>query len=277
MNFLFIFFKFLVSFLPKGLGDVVARGCARISYTLFYKKGIRNHCYNLKLVFKDKSEKELLNISKKAGMNLSVCLYEQLIMGRFINSRNYHKFLKAENFHNLRSAHKQGKGAVVITGHIGNYEWGASMTGYKGFKIAVIYVEYRTDFIRDIYEDNRRRAGIGVFYIKRSFSGPIRFLKNGGILAIAGDRNFEGATVKVKMFGKEVEIPKGGFYMASRLNIPIVTAFSVREKDNLYHVYFEEPFEIKKNEVEKGVKKYIEALERYIKKYHDQWLLFDKL
>jgi KDO2-lipid IV(A) lauroyltransferase len=277
MNFLFIFFKFLVSFLPKNLGDLVARGCARISYTLFYKKGIRNHCSNLKLVFKDKSEKELLRISKKAGMNLAVCLYEQLIMGRLINKRNYHKFLKGENFHNLRSAHKEGKGAVVITGHMGNYEWGASMTGYKGFKISVISVEYRTEFIRDLYEDNRRRAGIGVFYIKRSFSGPIRFLKNGGILAIAGDRNFEGATVKVKMFGKEVEIPKGAFYMASRLSIPVVMAFSVREKDNLYHVYFEEPFKIKKDEIEKGVTKYVEALEKYIKKYPDQWLLFDKL
>lgn len=210
-------------------------------------------------------------------MNLAVCLYEQLTMGRLINHRNYHKFLKEENFHNLRNAHKKGNGVVVMTGHIGNYEWGASMTGYKGFDISVISVEYRTDFIRDIYADNRRRARIGVFYVKKSFSGPVRFLKNGGILAIAGDRNFEGATVKVKMFGKEVEIPKGGFYLASRLNVPMVIAISVREKDNLYHVYFEEPFKIKKAEIEKGVKKYVEILESYIKKYPDQWLLFDKL
>ncbi len=277
MNFLYLFFKFLVCFLPKGLGDLIARGCSRISYTLFYKTGLRNHCSNLKLVFKDKNEKELLKISKKASMNLAVCLYEQLIMGRLINHRNYHKFLKEENFYNLRVAHKKGNGVVVMTGHLGNYEWGASLTGYKGFKISVISVEYKTELIRDIYEDNRRRAGIGVFYIKRSFSGPVRFLKDGGILAIAGDRNFEGSTVTVKMFGKDVEIPKGGFYLASRLNIPMVMAFSVREKDNLYHVYFEEPFKIKKDGIEKGVKKYVKTLEQYIKKYPDQWLLFDKL
>jgi len=277
MNLLFLILKILSSFLPKGLGELVARASARISYTLFYKQGLRNHCSNLRLVFKDKKEKELLKISKRAGMNLAVCLYEQLTMGRLLNNRNYHKFLKAENFHNLRNAHKEGNGVVVMTGHLGNYEWGATMTGYKGYNIAVISVEYRTAFIRDIYESNRKKADIGVFYVKRSFSGPVRFLKNGGVLAIAGDRNFEGATVPVKMFGKNVEIPKGGFFLASKLRIPIVMAFSVRERDNLYHVYFEEPFMIKQDDIEKGIKKYVKTLEKYIRKYPDQWLLFDKL
>ena len=277
MNFLFLFIKFLGSVLPKGLGDLIARVSARISYTFIYKKGLTNHLSNLKTVFKDKDEKELLEISKRAGMNLAVCLYEQLLMGRLINNRNYHKFVKAENFHNLYDAHKEGKGVILLTGHLGNYEWGASFIGYKGFKVSVISIEYRTELIRDIYEDNRRRAGIGVFYVRRSFSGPVRFLKAGGVLAIAGDRNFEGSALRVKMFGKDVEIPRGGFFLASKLGVPLVVGFGPREKDGRYHIYLEKPFKVKEGEIEKGVKRYVELLERYIKKYPDQWLLFDKL
>ena len=175
MNILFLFFKILGSFLPKGLGDLIARGCARISYTLFYKRGIRNHFSNLKNVFKGKDEKELFETSKRAGMNLAVCLYEQLLMGRLMNKRNYHRFVTGENFHNLYDAYKEDTGVILLTGHLGNYEWGASYIGYLGFKISVISVEYRTKRIIDIYEDNRRRAGIGVFYVSRSFSGPVRF------------------------------------------------------------------------------------------------------
>ena len=277
MNFLFLFIKFLGSILPKGLGNSIARGSARVSYTFIYKKGLTNHLSNLKTVFKDKDEKELLEISKRAGMNLAVCLYEQLLMGRLINNRNYHKFVKAENFHNLYDAHKEGKGVILLTGHLGNYEWGASFIGYKGFKVSVISIEYRTELIRDIYEDNRRRAGIGVFYVRRSFSGPVRFLKAGGVLAIAGDRNFEGSAVTVKMFGKDVEIPRGGFFLASKLGVPLVVGFGPREKDGRYHIYLEKPFKVKEGEIEKGVKRYVELMERYIKKYPDQWLLFDKL
>jgi lauroyl/myristoyl acyltransferase len=277
MNFLFLFLKFLGSILPKGLGDLIARGSARLSYTFFYKKGLTNHLSNLKIVFKDKNEKELLEMSKRAGMNLAVCLYEQLLMGRLINKRNYHKFVKDENFHHLYNAYKEDKGVILLTGHIGNYEWGASLIGYMGFKMAVISIEYRTEFIRDIYEDNRRRAGIGVFYVRRSFSGPVRFLKNKGLLAIAGDRNFEGSAETVKMFGKDVEIPKGGFFLASKLGVPVVAGFGPREKDGRYHVYLEKPFKVKEGEINKAIKKYVELLEKYIKKYPDQWLLFDKL
>jgi lauroyl/myristoyl acyltransferase len=277
MNFIFIFFKILMCFLPKGLGDLIARGFARFSYTFFYKRGLHNHLSNLKIVFKDRDEKELLEISKRAGMNLAICLYEQLLMGRLINSRNYHKFVTGENFHNLYDAYKEGKGVILLTGHLGNYEWGASLIGYLGFKISVISVEYRTKRIRDIYEDNRRRAGIGVFYVRRSFSEPVRFLKAGGLLAIAGDRSFEGAVETVKMFGKDVEIPKGGFFLASKLRVPIVVGFGPREKDGRYHIYLEEPFKVTEEELEKGIKRYVELLERYIKKYPDQWLMFDKL
>lgn len=277
MNFLFLFLKFLASFLPKGLGDLIARGSARFSCTFTYKRGLRNHLSNLKSVFKDKSERELVQISKKASINLSICLYEQLIMGRVLNSRNYHKFLKAETIHNLYDAHKEGKGVIILTGHLGNYEWGASLMGYNGFSVAVISVEYKTEFIRDLYEFNRKRAGIGVFYVRRSFTGPIRFLRNGGVLCIAGDRSFEGSTVTVKMFGRDVEIPRGAFFLASKLRAPVVPGFCLREKDNFYHVYFERPFKIKEDEIEMGIKRYVEILERYIKKYPEQWLLFDKL
>jgi lauroyl/myristoyl acyltransferase len=277
MNVLFLFLKFLGNFLPKGLADLTARGFARVSYTLIYKQGLRNHCSNLKLVFPDKDGKELLKISKRACMNLAICLYEQLLMARLINSRNYHKFVKDENFENLYSAHKEDRGVILLTGHMGNYEWGASFIGYLGFKISVISVEYKTSFIRDIYEENRKRSGIGVFYVKKSFSGPVRFLKEGGLLAIAGDRSFEGSTVPVKMFGKNVELPKGAFFMASKLKVPVVVGFGPREKDGRYHVHLEKPFKVKENEIEKSAKRYVDILERYIRKYPDQWLLFDKL
>ncbi|MEO0292810.1 MAG: lysophospholipid acyltransferase family protein [candidate division WOR-3 bacterium] len=277
MNFFFLLFKFLAFSLPKGLGDLLARGFARFSYTFIYRKGIKNHLSNLKEIFKDKTEKELLYISKKAGINLSLCLYEQLLMGGFLNKRNFRKFLKGENIYNLYKAFKERKGVVILTGHLGNYEWGAALMCYLGFPVAGISIEYRTELIKNIYEKNRKKVGMKVFYVKKSFANLVRFLKEGGVLALAGDRRFNGSPIKVKMFGKEIEIPKGAFFLASKLGSPIIPAFSVREKDKLYHVYFEEPYKIKEGEIEEGAKRYVEIFEKYIRKYPDQWFLFEKL
>ncbi len=277
MNFIYKFFTILACILPKGLGALVARGCGRLGYFSIYKRGLFNHLSNLKIVFKDKDEKELIEISKRASMNFAVCLYEQLLMGRLLNKRNYHKFVEGENFHNLYDAYKEGNGVILLTAHIGNYEWGATYIGYLGFRVSVISLEYLTEVVRDIYAENRRRAGIEVFYVRKSFSGPVRFLKNGGLLAIAGDRNFGGSTVTVKMFGRNIEIPKGAFFLASKLGVPVVAGFGPREKDGRYHVHLEKPFKVKDGKIEEGAKKYVELLEKYIKKYPDQWLLFDKL
>jgi lauroyl/myristoyl acyltransferase len=277
MNFLFLFLKFLGSFLPKGLADLVARGAGRLSYTFIYRKGLRNHLSNLKVVFKDKSEKELLNISKKAALNISVCLYEHLFMGRILNSRNYDKYVKSPSFYNLFNAYKEGKGVIALTAHLGNYEWGAALVHFKGLPIACISVEYKTAYIRNLYEFNRRKAGYGVFYVKRSFSGPVRFLKQGGVLAILSDRSFEGSTLRTEMFGKDIEIPKGAFFLASKLGSPLVPAFSIKEKDGRYNVHFGTPIRISKGEIALGIKKYVKILEDYIRKHPDQWLLFDEL
>lgn len=277
MNFLFLFLKFLGSFLPKGLADLIARGAGRLSYTFIYKRGLRNHLSNLKIVFKDKSEKELLKISKKAALNLSVCLYEHIFMGRILNSRNYNKYVRGASLQNLFNAHKEGKGVIALTAHLGNYEWGAALVHFRGLPIAAISVVYKTPYIKDIYEFNRKRAGYSVFYVKRSFSGPVRFLKKGGVLAILADRSFDVSTIKVKMFGEEVEIPKGAFYLASKLGSPLVPAFSIKERDGKYHVHFERPFKITEGEITVGIKNYVKILEAYIRKYPEQWFLFDKL
>lgn len=277
MNFLFFCIKILGSFLPKGLADLVARGVGRLLYTFIYRRGLRNHLSNLKLVFKDKSERELIKISKKATLNLSVCLYEHLFMGRILNERNYDRYVRGGNLHNLFNAHKEGKGAIALTAHLGNYEWGAALVHFSGLPMAAISVEYKTPYIRDIYEFNRKRAGYSIFYVKRSFSGPVRFLKNGGVLAILSDRSFDGSVLQVKMFGKDVNIPKGAFFLASKLGTPLVPAFSMKEKDGRYYVHFGKPFRITEKEVELGIKKYVKLLENYIREYPDQWFLFDKL
>jgi KDO2-lipid IV(A) lauroyltransferase len=277
MNFLFLILKFLGSFLPKGLGDLVARGTGRLCYTFVYRKGLNNHLSNLKEVFKDKSEKELLEISKKAALNISVCLYEHLFMGRILNRRTYNKYVKGVGLNNLFNAHKEGKGVIALTAHLGNYEWGAALVNFIGLPISAISVEYRTPYIRDIYEFNRKRTGYGVFYVKKSSSGPVRFLKKGGVLAILADRSFEGSTLRTEMFGKDVSIPKGAFFLASKLRCSIVPCFSIKDKDGRYHIHFEEPFKITEEETNLGVKKYVKSLEAFIRKHPDQWLLFDKL
>lgn len=277
MNLLFFIIQALGNSLPKGVSELIAHGVARFCYYFVYRKAIENHLSNLKVAFGTEMEdKELKKITKKAINNFSVALYEHAAMGR-LNERNYSHFIKGEQMENLFSASRKGNGVIALSAHLGNYEWGAALVSFAGLPVSVMSLEYRSEYIKNIYETQRRKVGIKVFYVRKSFSGPLRFLKEGGVLAIASDRNFAEVSIKVNLFGRMTEIPKGAFYLASRLNVPLVPAFCLKERDGKYHVYFEKGYNIKENEMQAGANKYASILAKYIKKYPEQWYIFDKI
>ncbi len=264
-------------FLPKGIAELISRGIARFCYYFVYKESAKNHLSNLKTAFGDeKDDGELKKITKKAMCNFSIQLYEHTIMGR-LNRRNYTKFLKGEMMENLFNAYRERKGVIILSAHLGNYEWGAALMALNDIRASVISLEYKTPFIKTLYKKNRNKVGVTIFYLRKTFSDSIRFLKSGGVLAIAGDRNFGDAPISMKLFNRETEIPKGAFYLASKLDVPIVPAFSLKEKDGLYHVYFEKAYKINENEIQSGANRYVSILSRYIKKYPEQWFIFDKI
>ncbi len=278
MSLLFFLIQLLGYFLPKRIAELVTRGIARFLYYTIYRSGARNHLTNLKLAFgNEKSLFELKKINKNAIYNFSIVLYEHTIMGR-LNLKNYKKFLKGEMMENLFDAYNEGNGFIVLSAHLGNYEWGAALMSFNGIPVSAISLEYKTPFIKNLYEKNRNKVGIRVFYIRKAFSGLIRFLRETkGTIAIAGDRNFVETPFIGKLYGKDTELPRGAFYLASRMNIPIVPAFSLKEKDGLYHVYFEKGYKISENDIQKGLNIYISILERYISKYPEQWYVFEKI
>lgn len=278
MSLVFFIIQLLGYFLPKRIAELVTRGIARFCYYSVYRIGARNHLENLKVAFgKEKNIFELKEINREAVYNFAIVLYEHTIMDR-LNKRNYTNFLKGERIENLLNAYKEGNGFIILSAHLGNYEWGAALMSFYDIPVGVISLEYKTPFIKNLYERNRNKVGIRVFYVGRTFSGPIRFLKEKkGALAIASDRNFVETPLIGKLYGKDMEIPKGAFYLASRLNIPLVPAFSLKERDGLYHVYFERGFKINHNEMQKGVDIYTSILEQYINKYPEQWYIFDRL
>jgi KDO2-lipid IV(A) lauroyltransferase len=278
MSLIFFIIQLLGYFLPKRIAELVTRGIAHVLFYTVYRNGARNHLENLKVAFgNEKSPLELKKINKNAIYNFAIVLYEHTIMGR-LNVRNYQKYLKGEMMENLFNAYNEGNGFIVLSAHLGNYEWGAALMSFNGIPVSVISLEYKTPFIKNLYEKNRNKVGMKVFYIRKAFSGLIRFLREtNGTIAIAGDRNFVETPSIGKLFGKYTELPRGAFYLASKLNIPIVPAFSLKKKDGLYHVYFEKGYKISENEIQKGLDKYISILEKYISKYPEQWYVFERI
>jgi len=82
-------------------------------------------------------------------------------------------------------------------------------------------------------------------------------------------------TVRTLFMNKQARFPIGPFLLASRLQVPIVFYFSMREKGMRYKFYFHITSPVsKKTEIKPEIQilqQYIHVLENILKKYPEQW------
>jgi len=282
MNVSFFIIHHWGHFLPRGVGEFITRRIADFCYFTIYRKGRNYFLQNIDTIFGDSlTYKEKRHITLMAVRNFATFVYEFLLVPR-INKRNMKKFMIPVNFERARNAFKKGKGVIILTGHIGNYEWGAVLLRLLGYPLVVISLPYKTRYITNFFEQKRKSQGMEILYTGHATIGSVKALKKGSMLAIVGDRIFSEEGIEVEMFGRKTIFPKGPIILGLITGSPIVPAFSIKERDGLYHVYFEDPIELEQgNSIEEGVRKnidkWVKIVEKYIKKYPEQWYLFEKL
>ena len=222
------------------------------------------------------SEREVEDLSKRIFRNFARNLVDY---GRFdtITDEALDRLLpSAQNLHFLEESFSKGRGVILVTGHIGNWELGALFFARHGFKINVVTIpegRERIDSIRGAY---RMRQDIRTIVVDGSpFSSLeiVAALRRGEIVAMLVDR-WEGADgVPAKFFGADRRFPRGPFVLSRATGAPVIPAFIVRE-GSIYRGVVDPPFFMEEPEDEPGARRVSESLERMIRTYPDQWYNF---
>lgn len=275
MSLFFLFIDILGKVLPKKVAEFVSERISDICYFTIYRTGRLNYEENISPII----GKYKKNISLRCMRNFSLFVNEFIFLPR-INKRNFKKYIVPVNIEKVFEARKEGKGVIILTAHLGNYEWGAAMLRFYDLPLTVISLPYRNKYITNFYEKRRTEKGMKVVYTKNAIIGSIRALKNNELLALLGDRIFTDEGIEVTMFNRKTLIPTGPFYLSYRTGAAIIPSFALKEKDGRYYVYFEDQIKLKKNIDESKnlyINKWMEILEKYVKKYTAQWYRFDKV
>lgn len=231
---------------------------------------------NLRSAFPRWSEREVEVLSKRIFRNFARNLVDY---GRFdtITDEALDRLIpSAQNLHFLEESFSKGRGVILVTGHIGNWELGALFFARHGFRINVVTIpegRERIDSIRGAY---RMRQDIRTIVVDGSpFSSLeiVAALRRGEIVAMLVDR-WEGAGgVPSKFFGAERRFPRGPFVLSRATGAPVIPAYIVRE-GSIYRGVVDPPFFMEEPEDEPGARRVSESLERMIRTYPDQWYNF---
>jgi lauroyl/myristoyl acyltransferase len=236
----------------------------------------RNLRANLRSAFPRWSEREVEDLSKRIFRNFARNLVDY---GQFhtITDEALDRLLPSvQHLHFLEESFAKGKGIILVTGHIGNWELGALFFGRHGFKINVVTIPEGSERIDSIRGAYRTRQNIRTIVVDGSpFSSLeiVAALRRGEIVAMLVDR-WEGTDgVPAKFFGADHRFPRGPFVLSRATGAPILPAFIVRD-GNIYRGVVDPPFFMEEAEDEPGARRMSESLERIIRSYPDQWYNF---
>ncbi len=189
--------------------------------------------------------------------------------------------VKIVGLENLDKALKKGKGVVIFTAHIGNFEWGACRVAAEGYKIWGVSLVRKNNLLNKFFESNRSSKGVKTLYVNRMLH-VLKILKNNEIVAIPTDWDPAGRAEPFNFFGKKAYIPTGPVHIALSSGAPLIPSFIIRKgKYNHLHI-IGEPVELllegdKKTLISKNMEKMIKVLEKYIKDNIDQWEMFHNI
>lgn len=175
-----------------------------------------------------------------------------------------------------------GKGAIIMTAHLGPFDYIMQLLNQRGYKITSVTGRTTSRFVFDGVTWLRRRHNSAI--VEASPSGikkVFQALKRGECAAVLSDYDFSGTGFPVTMFGRSTRIPQGPVRIARDTGAPIVPLFA-RRIGNRHALILLPPFRVEKTknsdaDLKEGLRRMIESLEYAISRTPDQWVMFQKL
>ena len=271
--------------LPIGICRRLGRVIALTVY-LFSKKDRKGFAYNLSLALnKSPRDDSIKKIIRKIFMNYG----EYMADFFFLPQQPPHKikqsfaYLKGEPI--IQKALARGKGVILLSAHIGNWEFGGAMMRLSDYPLAVVALPHNTSATNTLVNRLREEKGIHVIEVDESpFSSIaiLNHLRQNGVVAMVGDRDFFGNGKQIEFFGKKIRFPIGPVAIALASGAAVIPAFVLKQPDGRYFGILEDEIPLSKNGnrkdmIEKNLVKIARVFETYIRRYPDQWYTPDPI
>lgn len=264
-----ILLKWIIQYLPRPFALRLGSACGVLCFRLLSKER-RRTVKNLRMAVGKSDIAE--DVFKHLGMNLM----EWLQMPRMDKGR-INRIVNAEGLERIDNALARGKGVIILTSHLGNWEYLAAylmLNGYDGEVVGrrIYYSRYDK-----LLTGLRKSVGVNTLWRNGSVRNMLRVLRQNRMLGVLPDQDTDKVDgIFVDFFGCPAYTPTGPVSLALATGASIVPCFIVREGKG-HRVYVEEPLELvvtdsKAETIRVNTERWSSVVERYIRRYPDQWV-----
>lgn len=182
----------------------------------------------------------------------------------------------------LDDALAAGKGGLLVTGHLGCFDYIGQALVARGYKLTVVTGRTTSRFIFDGVTWLRGSRGLAM--VEPTPSGVravMKAVRRNEFAVFLADRDFFQNGYDVTFMGQETTLPPGPVRIARETGAPIIPILSRRVKRG-HEVSFGDPFLVErtkdmKADMAAGMERLVTELERVITASLDQWVMFQRV
>lgn len=264
---------------PYPLSYFIANVSARIWFLTRVNVGAtKNNVSNVLSL--DKNSRKVSRIAKAIYINWAKNVVD-FLKHPVISKEKLKQRVEIVGLENLDKALKKGKGVVIFTAHIGNFEWGACKLAVEGYKIWGVSLVRKSNRLNKFFEARRLHKGVKTLYVNKMLH-VFKILRNNEIVAIPTDWDPGARSSSFNLFGKKAYIPNGPVHIALGSGAALIPSFIIRKGKYNHYQVIGEPIKLytegdKKTLISKNMEKMIEVLEKYIKDNLVEWEMFHNI
>ena len=132
---------------------------------------------------------------------------------------------------NVRQALAEGSGAVVVSGHLGNWEIGAHVLTSLGVPVYAVVKPLANARVDRRLTRLRERLGVRVVETSAAPAAVARALAEGGLAAFVADQDAHESGVFVPFFGRPASTARGPALLAVRAGAPLFLGVALADDE----------------------------------------------
>ena len=207
-------------------------------------------------------------------------MFADFILMDSLTPEQIRRMVRPQGREHIDEALAGGKGAIVVTAHVSNWDILAAASAVYGYPVSAVTDELPLGPLSEVVVASRARIGMKMIPIgASSLRHIIKALARNELVALASDLYRGEHGVRVMFFDRPAVFPSGPAAIALKTGVPIIPAWGRRETNNLYVAEIEAPIEVSRtgdtaHDIQVTTERIVRFFERIIRQEPDQWLVF---
>lgn len=265
----------MLAALPWSVSSAIG---ARLGLLGYRPLGIRRKVVEEQVAasFPERDAAWVTRVARGAYESLGRTTVETAVLPSARPERILELFHQVEGWEVVEEALAAGRGLILVTGHLGNWELGGAYLAARGIPLDAIARGQGNPLFDSYLTRTRTRIGMRVIHDQDAVRTTPRSLRDNRAVAFLMDQGVLGlASTWVPFFGRLAKTPRGPAVFALRLGVPVVFATALRQPDGRFRLVFErqqiQDTGNREADVDRIVADYTAMLERWVRTAPEQY------